>query len=115
MPDTQPLTDEERQQLAELSYRQAMDDWRARETYRQAQLAAMAPIAASLAPLDDILTSLRVARGDLPEEDQRRADRLLQILSFDGKALLNRAAALSTPAPEPQAPETVGEEDTEPA
>lgn len=103
-----PLTPEEEAQLAWLQYRQAMANWRADDDARLAELAELAPVIAALgdaAAIDQLVAELDATKPDLSEGNAQRVGRLVQILRFDGGALVKRHEQLSTPAPQPETPD----------
>lgn len=103
-----PLTDEERTQLAELLYRQAMTQWQADEDARAAEKATLDPIVTALGGQDGLNAMVEQIEQNMQAVAAPlaiRARRIAQILRSDGGAIINRCAAISEPQPQPEAPQ----------
>lgn len=104
--ETTPLSDAEREQLAALQFRQSMEQWQSDEEKREADLAIIEPVIAALGDAEQLgeqIANLKEAATGLDRETQLSVERIISILDYDGRALTDRHARLSKPAPQPLA------------
>lgn len=98
-----PLTEQEQQTLNELQQQQALYDWQQAENERLAKLALIEPVALALDCIEPCIADLEAAEATLEGDELNRVSRILQILRFDGRTLVNRYNELSQPTPSPVA------------
>lgn len=103
-PAPTPLTSEERELMAELLYRDAIEQWEAAESERLAMLATLEPLA-DCPDIDDVILALgAIIDNEAAEQDIRdRASRVRLVLDVDMRAIKARMAQLAVPIAAPVA------------